>query len=170
MPSHQVEGEHTAVVVIPFTLCSLLLCHHITGERARVAHRHHPGDRAPGKKIPLRETLSVCSRLIGDGRMKRPCKAALAAHPCASPRPSVNASAIFGRTRSRCKPFISMVYCYRLERKRKLAKYQQHTKTATHRLPFVYFTLSPTGIANLSQFVRAGFTLFQLLQITQRGF
>jgi hypothetical protein len=45
-----------------------------------------------------------------------------------------------------------------------------YSKTATHRLPFVYFTLSPTGIANLSQFVRAGFTLFQLLQITQRGF
>ena len=39
------EGEHTALVVIPFTLCSLLLCHDMTGERARVAgSRHHPGD------------------------------------------------------------------------------------------------------------------------------
>ena len=87
------------MVVIPFTLCSLLLCHHITGERARVAHRRYPGD--PGSRQENRRfavTLSVCSRLIGDGRMKRPCKAALAAHPCASPRPSVNASAIFSRT------------------------------------------------------------------------
>ena len=31
------EGEHTAVEVIPFTLCSLLLCNDVTGERARVA-------------------------------------------------------------------------------------------------------------------------------------
>jgi hypothetical protein len=42
------EGEHTAQVVIPFTLRSLLLCHHNTGERARVAHRHHPGN--PGSR------------------------------------------------------------------------------------------------------------------------
>ncbi|GAB7413693.1 hypothetical protein TUM16655_17300 [Enterobacter cloacae] len=28
------EGEHTAVEVIPFTLCSLLLCNDMTGERA----------------------------------------------------------------------------------------------------------------------------------------
>ena len=42
------EGEHTAVVVIPFTLRSLLLCHHNTGERARVAHRRYPGD--PGSR------------------------------------------------------------------------------------------------------------------------
>ncbi len=33
------EGEHTALVVIPFTLCSLLLCHNITCEHARVAQR-----------------------------------------------------------------------------------------------------------------------------------
>ncbi|BDS27814.1 hypothetical protein KAM576c_44330 [Enterobacter asburiae] len=31
------EGEHTALVVIPFTLCSLLLCNNMTCERARVA-------------------------------------------------------------------------------------------------------------------------------------
>ena len=42
------EGEYTAEVVIPFTLCTLLLCHHNTGERARVAHRRYPGD--PGSR------------------------------------------------------------------------------------------------------------------------
>ncbi|MCO6022814.1 hypothetical protein NFS00_17480, partial [Enterobacter hormaechei] len=36
------EGEHTALVVIPFTLCSLLLCHDMTGERARVAQSPPP--------------------------------------------------------------------------------------------------------------------------------
>ena len=44
--------------------------------------------QAPGKKIAAGAVPSAhTSRLIGDGRMKRPCKAALAAHPCASPRP-----------------------------------------------------------------------------------
>ncbi|MCR1550897.1 MAG: hypothetical protein NQ098_02220, partial [Enterobacter cloacae] len=31
------EGKHTAVEVIPFTLCSLLLCNNMTRERARAA-------------------------------------------------------------------------------------------------------------------------------------
>ncbi|GJA01359.1 hypothetical protein ECV0102_17070 [Enterobacter cloacae] len=42
------EGEHTALVVIPFTLCSLLLCNDMPGERARWLNRHHPGD--PGSR------------------------------------------------------------------------------------------------------------------------
>ena len=29
------EGEHTTPAVIPFTLCSLLLCNDMTGEHAR---------------------------------------------------------------------------------------------------------------------------------------
>jgi len=36
------EGEHTAVEVIPFTLCSLLLCNGMTCERARVAQSPPP--------------------------------------------------------------------------------------------------------------------------------
>jgi len=36
------EGEHTALVVIPFTLCSLLLCKDMTGERARAAQSPPP--------------------------------------------------------------------------------------------------------------------------------
>ena len=36
------EGEHPALVVIPFTLCSLLLCNDTTGERARVAQSPPP--------------------------------------------------------------------------------------------------------------------------------
>ena len=31
------EGEHTALVVIPFTLCSLLLCYGMTCERGMAA-------------------------------------------------------------------------------------------------------------------------------------
>ena len=36
------EGEHTALVVIPFTLCSLLLYDSCIGERARVAQSPPP--------------------------------------------------------------------------------------------------------------------------------
>ncbi|MFH7929602.1 hypothetical protein QCJ92_00018810, partial [Enterobacter roggenkampii] len=36
------EGEHTAEVVIPFTLCSLLLCKDMAGERARAAQSPPP--------------------------------------------------------------------------------------------------------------------------------
>ncbi|MGU3488963.1 hypothetical protein, partial [Enterobacter bugandensis] len=36
------EGEHTAEVVIPFTLCSLLLCKDMTCERARAAQSPPP--------------------------------------------------------------------------------------------------------------------------------
>ena len=40
------EGEHKAVVVIPFTLRALLLCYHRTCERVKEAHRrllNNPG-------------------------------------------------------------------------------------------------------------------------------
>ena len=62
-------------MVIPFTLCSLLLCHHNTGERARVAHRRYPGD--PGSRQENRRfavTLSLFLPAFGSGAMKRPCK------------------------------------------------------------------------------------------------
>ncbi|GJL33940.1 hypothetical protein TUM17576_07600 [Enterobacter hormaechei] len=36
------------LVVIPFTLCSALFYNDSTRERARVAHRHHPGN--PGSR------------------------------------------------------------------------------------------------------------------------
>ena len=36
------EGVHTALVVIPFTLCSLLLCNGMVCERARVAQSPPP--------------------------------------------------------------------------------------------------------------------------------
>ncbi|MBD3707284.1 hypothetical protein IE983_20590 [Enterobacter hormaechei] len=42
-------------MVIPFTLCSLLLCHDMTGERAGVAQSPPPpATRASGGKSPLR--------------------------------------------------------------------------------------------------------------------
>ena len=97
-------GEHTAVVVIPFTLCSLLLCNDMTGERARVAQSPppwRPGLPAENRRFAVPSAYSF--RLIGYGRRQRPCKAALSAHPCASPRPSGNASAIYSRTRSSLK-------------------------------------------------------------------
>ena len=49
-------------MVIPFTLCSLLFCRDRTRERARVAHRHHPGD--PGsrqRKSPLARSMMLMS-------------------------------------------------------------------------------------------------------------
>ncbi len=76
------------MVVIPFTLCSLLLCNDMTGERAGVAQS--PPPRRPGLPAVNRRfavTSAYSFRLIGYGRRQRPCKAALSAHPCASPRP-----------------------------------------------------------------------------------
>ncbi|AUV00060.1 hypothetical protein C2U51_03040 [Enterobacteriaceae bacterium ENNIH1] len=51
-----------ALVVIPFTLCSLLFCRDRTRERAWVAHRHHPGDPGfrPGKS-PLARSIRLMS-------------------------------------------------------------------------------------------------------------
>ncbi|VTP16601.1 hypothetical protein PUATCC27989T_04577 [Phytobacter ursingii] len=56
------EGGNAALVVIPFTLCSLLFCRDRTRERARVAHRHHPGDPGsrPGKS-PLARSMMLMS-------------------------------------------------------------------------------------------------------------
>ena len=70
------EGEHMAVVVIPFTLCLLLLCNDVTGERARVAQSPppwRPGLPAVNRRCAVPSAYSF--RLIGDGRRKRPCKA-----------------------------------------------------------------------------------------------
>ena len=89
------------MVVIPFTLCSLLLCNDMTGERARVAQSPppwRPGLPAVNRRFAVPSAYSF--RLIGYGRRQRPCKAALSAHPCASPRPAGNASAIYSRTRA----------------------------------------------------------------------
>ncbi|MDR9963924.1 hypothetical protein KIF59_14485 [Enterobacter cloacae subsp. cloacae] len=59
-----------AVEVIPFTLCSLLLCNDIARERAGAAQSPPPlATRAPGGKSPLRGTFGYSFRLIGDGRM-----------------------------------------------------------------------------------------------------
>ncbi|WP_237436941.1 hypothetical protein, partial [Enterobacter hormaechei] len=63
------EGEHTAQVVIPFTLCSLLLCHDMSGERARVAQSPppwRPGLPAVNRRFAVPSAYSF--RLIGDGR------------------------------------------------------------------------------------------------------
>ena len=83
----RVRGTYGGVV-IPFTLCSLLLCNDMTGERARVAQSPppwRPGLPAVNRRFAVPSAYSF--RLIGYGRRQRPCKAALSAHPCASPRP-----------------------------------------------------------------------------------
>ena len=70
------EGEHTALVDIPFTLCSLLLCNDMTGERARVAQSPppwRPGLPAVNRRFAVPSAYSF--RLVGDGRRQRPCKA-----------------------------------------------------------------------------------------------
>ena len=98
------EGEHTALVVIPFTLCSLLLCHDMSGERARVAQSPppwRPGLPAENRRFAVPSAYSF--RLIGTGGGNIPVKPALSAHPCASPRPTGNASAIYSRTEASLK-------------------------------------------------------------------
>ncbi len=101
------EGEHTALVVIPFTLCSLLLCHDMTGERAgggSVATT--PGDPGFRRKIAASRCLRLIpSGLSGTGGGNIPVKPALSPHPCASPRPTGNASAIYSRTEASLKAF-----------------------------------------------------------------
>ena len=58
-----------AVEVIPFTLCSLLLCNGMTCERAGRLSRHHPATRAPGGKSPLRGAFGLFLPAYRDGRM-----------------------------------------------------------------------------------------------------
>ncbi|MGU0056423.1 hypothetical protein ACVXG7_14895 [Enterobacter hormaechei] len=74
-------GEGTsALVVLPFTLCSLLLCHNITGERARVAQSPppwRPGLPAENRRFAVPSADPF--RLIGDGRRNIPVKPALGA-------------------------------------------------------------------------------------------
>ena len=70
------EGEHTALVVIPFTLCSLLLFDSCIGERARAAQSPppwRPGLPAVNRRFAVPSAYSF--RLIGEGRRQRPCKA-----------------------------------------------------------------------------------------------
>ena len=68
--------SYAALRGIPFTLCSLLFCRRIARERARVAHRHPPGD--PGsrrRKSPLaRSTQRIPSGLSGTGGCNLPVK------------------------------------------------------------------------------------------------
>ncbi|MGS6571611.1 hypothetical protein [Enterobacter intestinihominis] len=64
------------MVVIPFTLCSLLLCNDMIGERARVAQSPppwRPGLPAVNRRFAVTSAYSF--RLIGYGRRYRPCKA-----------------------------------------------------------------------------------------------
>ena len=71
----QGEGENAALVAIPFTLCFLLFYRDRTRERARVAHRHHPGD--PGsrqRKSPLRGPFVLCRLTFGSGTSLHPCR------------------------------------------------------------------------------------------------
>ena len=101
-----VRGKHAAIGVIPFTSCSLLLCNAMACERARVAQSPppwRPGLPAVNRRFAVPSAYSF--RLIGYGRRQRPCKAALSAHPCASPRPTGNASAIYSRTEASLKAF-----------------------------------------------------------------
>jgi len=58
------EGKHAALVTIPFTLCSLLFYNARTCERARMVHRHHPGD--PGSR-PGKSPLALFTQRIPSG-------------------------------------------------------------------------------------------------------
>jgi len=62
-------------LAVPFTSRSLLLCYTRTGERARGARRHPPGD--PGsrqRKSPLRGALSLFPPAFGSGVILHPCR------------------------------------------------------------------------------------------------
>ena len=66
--------------------------------------RHHPGDPGFRRKIAASRYLRLIpSGLSGTGGGNIPVKPALSAHPCASPRPTGNASAIYSRTRASLK-------------------------------------------------------------------
>ena len=70
-----VRVEHTALVDIPFTLCSLLLCNNMTSERARAAQSPPPWRPGlPAVKSPLRGTLSLFLQAIGSGVSLHPCR------------------------------------------------------------------------------------------------
>ncbi len=59
-----------AVEVIPFTLCSLLLCNGMTCERARAAQSPPPWrPRLPAVNRRFAVPSAYSFRLIGDGRM-----------------------------------------------------------------------------------------------------
>jgi hypothetical protein len=61
-------------VVIPFTLCSLLLCHHITVNVPGWLTATTLATRAPGKKIVATRYPQLFLSAFGSGAMKRPCK------------------------------------------------------------------------------------------------
>ncbi|CAH3837753.1 hypothetical protein AI2796V1_3079, partial [Enterobacter cloacae] len=66
--------------------------------------RHHPGDPGFRRKIAASRYLRLIpSGLSGTGGGNIPVKPALSAHPCASPRPTGNASAIYSRTEASLK-------------------------------------------------------------------
>ena len=66
--------------------------------------RHHPGDPGFRRKIAASRCLRLIpSGLSGTGGGNIPVKPALSAHPCASPRPTGNASAIYSRTEASLK-------------------------------------------------------------------
>ncbi len=68
--------------------------------------RHHPGDPGFRRKIAASRCLRLIpSGLSGTGGGNIPVKPALSAHPCASPRPTGNASAIYSRTEASLKAF-----------------------------------------------------------------
>ena len=89
-----------AVVVIPFTLSSVLLCRNTTCERAMGARRRPPGN--PGSRQENRRfAIPSAYSFMLSGRAPACIHAgyALSARPCASPRHYGNASAIYSRTR-----------------------------------------------------------------------
>ncbi len=76
----------------------------MTGERAGWLSRHHHGDPGFRRKIAASRCLRLIpSGLSGTGGGNIPVKPALSAHPCASPRPTGNASAIYSRTEASLK-------------------------------------------------------------------
>ncbi|ORJ48982.1 hypothetical protein B2M27_17910 [Kluyvera intermedia] len=104
-----------ALVVIPFTFCSLLFCSDKTGERARVAHRRHPGDTGsrPGKS-PLARSMMLMSSDFRVGDQPASLQAIPSARfPAGGPGQPSTPHRFSAGPSHRCNGFILITRCYR---------------------------------------------------------